>query len=116
SGAEKLAKPAQTIVYNFTVPAEIITIDQSAAAHVLGRGPIAHRRGNTTQEDLSPENVAAKVEQGFTTRLVEELTKTSIPTLPPPPHPPPPLPIPRQTHPPSRATSPPSPKATKLRE
>src|ERR1700748_479796 len=46
SGAEKLPKPAQIVVDDFDVPSDVITIDNSAAARVLGNGPLARRRGD----------------------------------------------------------------------
>jgi hypothetical protein len=32
SGKDKLPKPAQTLVYEFNVPIDVVTIDKSAAA------------------------------------------------------------------------------------
>ena len=75
----KLPKPATTVVYNFNVPGDVITIDNSAAARVSARGPRARMHGNTGN-DLDPAGVAANVQSVFSQTLVNELNKTSIPT------------------------------------
>lgn len=79
SGAT-LPKPATTVVYNFNVPGDVITVDNSAAARVSARSPIAARRQGTTGNDLDPAGVAANVQSVFSQTLVNELNKTSIPT------------------------------------
>lgn len=79
SGKGKLPKPARAIIYDFDVPSDVITIDNSAAAHILNHDPIAHINGDAGQES-DPTAVAAKVQAAFRKRLVRELKKTSIPT------------------------------------
>jgi Domain of unknown function (DUF4410) len=79
SGLDKLPKPAEAIVYDFDVPADVITIDKSAGAHILNNDPIAHMKGDAGQES-DPAAVAAKVQAAFSKRLVKELKKTTIPT------------------------------------
>ena len=79
SGADKLPKPAQIVVDDFDIPTDVITIDNSVAARALSRDPIARRRG-TSGQDLSPDAVAASVQSVFTQTLVQELSKTSIPS------------------------------------
>lgn len=76
----KLPMPATTVVYNFTVPGDVITIDNSPAARLSARSPIAARRQGTTGNDLDPAGVAANVQTVFSQTLVNELNKTSIPT------------------------------------
>jgi Domain of unknown function (DUF4410) len=79
SGEDKLPKPARAVIYDFDVPSEVITIDNSAAAHILNHDPIAHMKGDAGGES-DPVAVAAKVQAAFSKRLVRELKKTSIPT------------------------------------
>jgi Domain of unknown function (DUF4410) len=79
SGKDKLSKPPQVVVYDFDVPPDVITIDDSRAARIFDEGPIARRRGDAGQES-DPEAVAAKVQSAFSKKLVKALKKTSIPT------------------------------------
>jgi hypothetical protein len=74
-----LAKPAKTVVYNFDVPESVITMDNSAAARLLGRGIVSRRIKGDTNQDTSPEAVAQHVQASFSKALVSELAKTSIP-------------------------------------
>lgn len=75
----KLPKPNTTVVYNFNVPGDVITIDNSAAARLSARGPRARLQGNPGN-DLDPAGVAANVQSVFSQTLMKELNKTSIPT------------------------------------
>lgn len=78
NGTNKLPKPATAIVYDFNVPGDVITIDNSAAARLSAHGPRARLQGNTGNE-LDPASVAASVQSEFSQTLVNELNKTSIP-------------------------------------
>ncbi len=80
SGTDKLPRPSQTIVYDFNVPANVITIDNSRAAHILSHDPIARIKGDTGREQ-DPAAVAAKVQTAFSQQLVHELAKTSVPAV-----------------------------------
>jgi hypothetical protein len=77
-GKDKLAKPAQILVYNLDVSPDVITIDRSHVAHILDNGPIHRIKGNAGQES-NPDAVAERVQQTFSKTLVKELKKTSIP-------------------------------------
>lgn len=78
SGAEKLPKPGQIVVDDFDIPSDVITMDNSAAARVLSRDPIARRRGDAGQAQ-SPADVAAAVQAEFSQTLIKELSKGAIP-------------------------------------
>jgi hypothetical protein len=79
TGSTQLAKPTHALVYDFDVPTEVITLDHSPAAHILGHGPIAHLKGDAGQNDSSAK-VAAKVQVAFSKAMVKALSKESIPT------------------------------------
>jgi Domain of unknown function (DUF4410) len=79
-GATKLAKPTQTLVYDFAVPPDAITIDDSAAGRLSDRGPLHRLRGDSGQNS-DPNAVAAKVQSTFTQNLVKALQKTTIPAM-----------------------------------
>jgi hypothetical protein len=75
-GTEPLAKPDKTLVYVFTVPSSVITMDESAAAQLQRRR--LQRQGS--DEDSSPEAVAQQVQASFSNTLLSQLQKTSVPT------------------------------------
>jgi hypothetical protein len=75
----ELPKPDQVVVYNFPVPPDAITMDQSAAARLLGHGVLARIKGDSNN-DTTPEAVAEHVEGVVSKTLVSELGKTSVPT------------------------------------
>jgi hypothetical protein len=75
----ELPKPDQVVVCNFPVSPDAITMDQSAAARLLGHGVLARIKGDSNN-DASPEAVAEHVEGVFSKALVSELGKTSMPT------------------------------------
>lgn len=79
---DKLPKPNTAVVYNFNVPSDVITIDNSAAARLSARSPIAARKQGTSGNDQDPAGVAANVQTVFSQTIVKELNKTSIPTTP----------------------------------
>ncbi len=70
-----LPKPERIVVERFTVPAEVITTDQSAAARLQQRRNL--RRNQPT--DASAAAIAQQVEASFTNTLVQELLATQIP-------------------------------------
>jgi hypothetical protein len=78
SGKDKLPAPSQIVLHDFDVPSEIITIDHSAAANILGNGPLARRRG-TAGQDQDPAAVAQSVQAQFANTLLSNLQKTPIP-------------------------------------
>jgi hypothetical protein len=77
-GSEPLPKPDKTVIYDFAVPADAITMDRSAGARLLGHGPLARLRGEP--QDTSPEAVIEHVQASFAKAFIKELQKTSIPT------------------------------------
>jgi Domain of unknown function (DUF4410) len=78
-GSTKLAKPTQTLVYDFSVPPDAVTIDDSAAGRLSDRGPLHRMRGDAGQNS-DPTAVAARVQSTFSQQLVKALQKTAIPT------------------------------------
>jgi len=74
-----LPKPNGIVVYDFKVPDGVVTMDNSAAARVLGHGVVSRLTGDTTT-DTSLAAVEQNVEASFSKALVSELEKTSIPT------------------------------------
>lgn len=78
SGKDKLPSPSKIVLHDFDVPSEIITIDHSAAANILGNGPLARRRG-TAGQDQDPAAVAQSVQSQFSETLLSNLQKTPIP-------------------------------------
>ena len=70
-----LAKPAAIQIENVDVPPEVVTVDQSAAARLSARR--AARQGQ--EPDTTPEAAAQHVAESFSSTLIEELEKTSIP-------------------------------------
>lgn len=80
SGNEKLSKPDQTLVYQFDVPTEVITIDKSVAAHILNHDPIAHVKGDAGQAS-DPLAVAGKIQATFSKKLLAELKKGPLPAV-----------------------------------
>ena len=77
TGTEKLAKPAQVIVYEVVAPVEVVTMDQSMTGRVLEPGVIGRLKHD--EKDATPAEVAAHVQAEFTTVLMSELRKTPIP-------------------------------------
>jgi len=74
-GAELLPKPDKTLIYNFTVPTDVVTMDQSAAAR-LQRGRLQRREPDA---DSSTEALAKQVQAAFAKTLVSELQSIAIP-------------------------------------
>lgn len=74
SGAEKLPKPAQIVVDDFDIPSDVITMDRSPLAHIPN--PIGRSR---REAERDPASVAARVQQEFSSALVQDLSKASIP-------------------------------------
>ena len=77
TGTDKLAKPAQVVVYNMDVPADVVTMDHSVTGRVLEPGVIGHLKHD--EKDATPAEVAAHVQAEFTTVLMSELKKMPIP-------------------------------------
>jgi len=76
-GHEPLPNPKQALVYDFDVPPEVVTMDESIAAR-LHRRRLLLLQGS--KEDSSPENVAQQVQAHFSKTLIAELQKTKVPT------------------------------------
>jgi hypothetical protein len=72
---EPLPKPDKVLVYDFTVPSSVISVDTSPAAKVT-RG-----RGKTEEGEpkSSPEAVAKQVQAVFAKSLLRELQQASVP-------------------------------------
>lgn len=78
TGKDKLAVPSGIVLHDFDVPAEIITVDHSPAAHILSNSPIARVKGDAGQEE-DRAIVAQKVQAAFSKQVVADLKKTAIP-------------------------------------
>ena len=78
TGKDKLALPLGIVLHDFDVPAEIITVDHSPAAHILTNSPVAQIKGDAGQEE-NPAIVAQKVPAAFAKQLLADLKKTPIP-------------------------------------
>lgn len=76
NGADLLPKPDKVLIYGFTVPADAIAIDDSAAAQIHRRRML--RRGS--DDEMSPEVVARRVQAAFSKTLVSQLQKASVPS------------------------------------
>ena len=76
-GAEPLPKPDNIVVYDFNVPDQAITVDTSAAARLQNNGLLSRIKGDA---DASPAAVARHVQASFTKALVNELSKSPLPT------------------------------------
>jgi hypothetical protein len=74
-GPAPLPKPNQILVYDFAVPPNVVTMDQSMAARLRRR----HLAMLGRNSDSSPEAVVRQVQASFSKALVKELQKTSIP-------------------------------------
>jgi hypothetical protein len=79
NGLESLQKPVAIVLHPFSVPEDVITIDRSPVAHILGNGPIAHMKGDAGRHS-DPEAVANDIEQTFVKSLMKELGPLPIPT------------------------------------
>ena len=70
---EALSKPAKVLVYDFTVPSSVISVDESPATRL-------HRRRRVEGADAnSPEAVAQEVRASFSKALLHELQQASVP-------------------------------------
>ena len=78
NGSASLDRPTRIALQPFAVPADVITIDRSPAAHILGNDPIAHLKGDAGQRS-DPNAVANRVEQAFEKSLVKDLSQLRIP-------------------------------------
>jgi hypothetical protein len=74
-GTEPLPRPEKTVVYDFTMSPDVITMDVSAAAR-LHRRRMA-RKGS--DDDMSPEAVARQVQVSFSKELLSQLQKLPVP-------------------------------------
>jgi hypothetical protein len=77
-GISPLPKPAQAVLIDFKVPNNVITLDHSAAAHVLAHDPIAKMK-HDEGHDESPAAVAKNVQAAFAKTFISELQKMSLP-------------------------------------
>jgi hypothetical protein len=73
-----LPKPDKILVYGFDVAPDAITMDNSAAARLLGRGIAGRIKGDT--HDDTPAQAAEHVNAAFTQTLVNALNKSAIST------------------------------------
>jgi hypothetical protein len=70
---EALPKPVGVLIYDFNVPASVITVDDSPAARV-------HRRRKDEPVDANPiEAVANQAQASFAKALLHELQQASVP-------------------------------------
>jgi hypothetical protein len=84
---EPLPKPDKALIYDFNVPADVVSVDTSAAARV-------HRKRSAAEAASSPEILARQVQTSFSKALLRELQQASVPTeaaaggegTPAPPH------------------------------
>jgi hypothetical protein len=77
-GPEPLPKPSETLVRDFGVSSDVITIDDSAGARLLGRGPVHRTLDGSSGQDSSPEAAAQHVRASFAKALIAELQKASV--------------------------------------
>jgi hypothetical protein len=75
-GVETLPKPGLFLIYDFTVPPDVITTDEFAAARLRQR----HRPARGSEDDASPEQVAEHVRASVSKTLQSELQKASVST------------------------------------
>lgn len=78
TGMDKLAKPAQVIVYEIDVPANVVTMDHSMAGRLMDHDVIGQMKGDANH-DASPQEAAAHVQAEFMKVLMSELNKMPIP-------------------------------------
>jgi hypothetical protein len=70
---DPLPKPEKALVFEFAVPPEVITVDESPAARL-------HRPGRRTEgKPDSPETVARQVQASFMKALLHDLQQASLP-------------------------------------
>jgi hypothetical protein len=74
SGTEALPRPESIAIFNFVVPADVVTMDESVAGRLQQRRSL--RKG---VDETSPEAVAAHVQSTFSKELVQALQKSPIP-------------------------------------
>jgi hypothetical protein len=74
-GADPLRKPDKTVVYDFIVAPDVVTMDDSAAARLHRRRMVRQGSG----EDLSPEAVARQVHASSSEMLLNQLRKLPAP-------------------------------------
>jgi hypothetical protein len=72
----ELPKPDRILVYGFDVAPDAITMDNSAAARLLGRGIVGRLKSDT--HDDTPEQAAEHLNDAFTKNLVRELNKSEV--------------------------------------
>lgn len=73
-GPSPLPKPDGIVVYDFAVPTEVITMDESMASRLRRR----HLALLGTNSDSSPEAVAQQIQKSFSKTLVNDLQKASV--------------------------------------
>jgi hypothetical protein len=73
-GVDLLPKPDKTLIYNFTVPPDVVTMDWSAAGRLQRRRLQRHDEDS----DLSPEALVKQVQAAFAGTLASELQKMAM--------------------------------------
>jgi len=72
---DALPKPDKIMICDFNVPADVVTMDQSAAGRLQRRRLQRH----SADADSSPEALAIQVQSAFAKTLVSELQKLDMP-------------------------------------
>lgn len=75
TGPDPLPKPVRILVYDFVVPSNVVSMDESMAARIHRR----HTLLRGSDDEASPEDVAQHVQAAFSKALVSELQKVSVP-------------------------------------
>jgi hypothetical protein len=70
---EALPKPEKALIYGFTVPSSVVSVDESPAARLRRRRPVEGADAG------SPEAVAQQVQASFSKALLHELQQASVP-------------------------------------
>jgi hypothetical protein len=71
---DALPKPEKLLIYDFAVPADVISVDESAAARLNRQ----RRRTVGADSNASPEAVAKQVQASFSKSLLKELQQASV--------------------------------------
>jgi hypothetical protein len=75
NGPGPLPKPDEIVLYDFAVPSDVVTMDESMAARLRRR----HLAMLGMDSDSSPEAVAQQIQKSFSKALIKELQKDSVP-------------------------------------
>jgi hypothetical protein len=74
SGPQTLPKPEKILICDFTMPAEVITLDKSTTAQLHRHSLLLKGR----DDDSTPEALRQEVQESFSEALTSELSKTTI--------------------------------------